>query len=89
MPTDHLSELSYDTKLNIENLVRTKALMYLDIEPLISEISGDYAYTLNSIIFDKYLEDSSGDLIPHQLALPPRPDPPEAPEYGLLPINKG
>lgn len=58
MPIDHLSELSVDTKQNIENLVRNnKNLLDVDTSNLFYEVAQDYAFTLNSIIFEKYLNE--------------------------------
>jgi len=57
MPIEHLSELSFDTKLNIDSLVKNKRLQFEDTEQLMNEIAQEYAFTLNSIIFEKYLNE--------------------------------
>ena len=75
--------------MNLETLVRTKALMDCDPSELMMEVKKEYSYSLNSMIFDKYLSESSGDLVPHSLVLPPKPEDNEVPYYGLLPVNKG
>lgn len=36
------------------------------------EISQEYAYTMNGIIFDKYLTETPEDIVPHSLVLPPK-----------------
>lgn len=44
---------------------------------------------MNGIIFDKYLEESAEDIVPHSLVLPPKEEPEPVKEYGLLELNKG
>ena len=53
-------------------LVKTKSWINADLSFLMEEVSNEYSYTLNSMIFDKYLYESAGDLIPHSLVLPPK-----------------
>ena len=72
MPTDHLSKLSQHTIENLEILVKTKSWLNADLSFLMEEVANEYSYTLNSMIFDKYLYESAGDLIPHSLILPPK-----------------
>lgn len=55
MPTDHLSEIFPETKKNLEKYVRNKRLEHAELTSLMMEISQEYSYTMNSIIFDKYL----------------------------------
>jgi len=70
-------------------LVKTKSWINSNLSFLFEEVGNEYSYTLNSMIFDKYLYESAGDLIPHSLVLPPKAEAPEVPQFGLLPINKG
>ena len=73
MPTDHLSKLSQHTIENLDIFVKTKSCLNADLSFLIEEVYNEYSYTLkNSMIFDKYLYESAGDLIPHLLVLPPK-----------------
>lgn len=73
MPTDHLSEINAETKKRLEVLVRnTKKLEHAEVTALLMEISQEYAYTMNGIIFDKYLTEATNDLVPHGLVLPPK-----------------
>lgn len=51
---------------------------------LLSEVESDYSYTMNGIIFDKYLQECSTDLVPHSLVLPPKTDKFEVPYQGRL-----
>ena len=60
----------------------------MEVTPLILEACQEYAYTMNSIIFDKYLSDSTTDLVPHSLVLPPKNLNIEAPMYGLLELER-
>ena len=53
------------------------------------EVSQEYSFTMNGIIFDKYLNEQSSDLIPHSLVLPPPPPATEVKSHGLLPLNQG
>ena len=52
--------------------MKTKSCLNADLSFSIEEVSNEYSYTLNSMIFDKYLYESAGDLIPHSLVLPPK-----------------
>jgi len=52
------------------------------------EVASEYAYVMNSIIFEKYLADAASDLVPHSLVLPPKIENIEAPYYGLLELER-
>ncbi|KAL4464296.1 hypothetical protein ABPG72_011341 [Tetrahymena utriculariae] len=90
MPTDHLSEVSAKTKKNLETLVRNKRLEHAEVTALFMEISSEYSYTMNSIIFEKYLNEQNQDLVPHQLVLPPKEEEllSQVPEKGMLLLEK-
>jgi hypothetical protein len=45
--------------------------MLAGLDNLMVEVSKEYQFTMNSIIFKKYLEEGSQDLVPHSLVLPP------------------
>ena len=74
---------------NIQHLVKNKQLLFSDTNQLMLDVAGEYAFTMNSIIFDKYLQEGSSDLVPHSLVLPPQAEKGEVPYYGLLPTAQG
>lgn len=55
MPSDHLSELSITARERLDELVKIKRLSNSETTALMIEVCKEYAYVMNSIIFDKYL----------------------------------
>jgi len=49
--------LCYGLQKNLELLVRSKRLEHAEVTALLMEISQEYSFTMNSIIFEKYLSD--------------------------------
>jgi len=93
MPTQDLNELDSEQRKRLEILTtNTKKLREakIDLTPLLMEVNNDYARTMNRIIFDKYHEECSTELLPANLRLPPKEEEQEAPLYGMiqLPHNK-
>lgn len=43
---------------------------------------------MNQMVFEKYLQDSNEELIPHALVLPPEAPKVEIPEKGMLKLEK-
>lgn len=57
MPAEHLSELSIDSRENLDHLVKIKRLENSETTALMIEVCQEYAHIMNGIIFDKYLKD--------------------------------
>jgi dynein heavy chain len=93
MPTNDVVQLTEEQKMRIRDLsFNTEVLRaaQLAIEPLYSEANGDYAKSMNKIIFDKYLNESPEEILSgNNLILPEDPDVlDEVPYQGLIQLSK-
>jgi dynein heavy chain len=91
MPTQDLVDLDTEQKRRLEHLAKTKKLEAAETTGLIMEVNNDYLRTMNKIIFDTYLEESikeEDELYPHNLHLPPQEEKPEAPQFGMVQLER-
>jgi len=91
MPTQDLNELDSEQQRRLEILAtNTRKLREgkMELTPLKLEVSNDYYRTMNKIIFDKYLDVCSEDLLDQKLRLPPIKEEREAPEYGMIQLER-
>eukprot|EP00825_Cyclidium_porcatum_P020418 TRINITY_DN2313_c0_g1_i1.p1 TRINITY_DN2313_c0_g1~~TRINITY_DN2313_c0_g1_i1.p1 ORF type:complete len:622 (+),score=110.07 TRINITY_DN2313_c0_g1_i1:285-2150(+) len=84
MPIEHLASISSKSRDKIELLAKQKFLGQVDLTVLMMEIDSEFQYSMNGIIFDKYLQEAPSELIPHSLALPRKPPKLEQSYYGRL-----
>lgn len=55
------------------------------------EVNNDYLRTMNKIIFDRFLEEAEKEeeeLFPHHLQLPPLDSKSEAPQFGMVQLER-
>ncbi len=78
--------MNADIIKRLEKKAKIKQLEGTDATTLVLEVNKEYAKVMNGIIFDKYLKESSSDLLPHNLVLP-NTSPAEVPYYGLLELE--
>lgn len=78
-------DLDANKRNRLEKLaLNTHALEGMDTTALLLEVNHDYAKTMNGLLFDKYLQKGSDDLIPHNLILPEINIQNEIKYYGLI-----
>ena len=91
MPTQDLSVLNPEQISNIQVLsLNTRRLQEskLDLGDLTNEILKDYSRIMNKIIFDKYLDECSSNVIPVSLLLPPKILKKEIPYFALIKLER-
>jgi len=87
MPINEGYELEPTKRKRLESLaINTHYLDGVDTTALLLEINNDYSKALNKMLFDKYLESNSEDLLLHNLSLPTKIEK-EVPYYGLLELE--
>ncbi len=92
MPTQDLNELDSEQQRRLEVLAtNTRKLRDLKMDSLTflkMEVSGDYARTMNKIIFNNYMDECTKELLSRPLQLPPVKEEQEAPLYGMIQMER-
>jgi len=92
MPNIDLNELDDSQRERLESsslrgMKAPKDLSENFFDNIADEVNRDYANAMNSLIFDKYIEGNSGEVLPEGLTLPPR-NPETTPHKRLIVLDQ-